>query len=146
MVMSILQERQPRCLSLWWDFSYLVWFQVVFLLSRDTLFFFLSSSLVWWCLLPFLSFPYKFPFLWEFWFFLNLVVLFLSSFVISCISLLTRLVGWVLWHINRCRLFNTKSIFIQIVQFQTIQFSISMQFKCQNSFILNNSVEHKYAV
>ena len=24
------------------------------------------------------------------------------------------LVGWVLWHINRCRLFNAKSIFIQI--------------------------------
>ena len=28
------------------------------------------------------------------------------------------LVGWILWHINLCRLFNTKSIFIQIVLFQ----------------------------
>ncbi len=25
------------------------------------------------------------------------------------------LVGWILWHINLCRLFNAKSIFIQIV-------------------------------
>ena len=25
------------------------------------------------------------------------------------------LVGWVLWHINLCRLFNAKSIFMQIV-------------------------------
>ena len=41
------------------------------------------------------------------------------------------LVGWVLWHINLCRLFNAKSIFIQFSQtvlIQTIQFSISMQF------------------
>ena len=46
-----------------------------------------------------------------------------------------------LWHINHCRLFNVKSVFIHInssiqlfhfiqwtVQFQTIQFSISTQF------------------
>ena len=26
-----------------------------------------------------------------------------------------QLVGWVLWHINLCRLFNANSIFIQIV-------------------------------
>ena len=26
-------------------------------------------------------------------------------------------VGWVLWHINICRLFNAKSIFIQTIQF-----------------------------
>ena len=32
------------------------------------------------------------------------------------------LVGWVLWHINLCWLFNAKSIFMQIVQFQIIQF------------------------
>ena len=37
----------------------------------------------------------------------------------------SMLVGWVLWHINLCRLFNTKSIFMQIVLFQTIQFSMS---------------------
>ena len=41
------------------------------------------------------------------------------------------LVGWVLWLINLCRLFNAKSIFMKIVLFQTIQFSISMQFKCK---------------
>ena len=44
------------------------------------------------------------------------------------------LVGWFLWHINLCRLFNTKSILMQIVSsiqtvlIQTIQFSITMQF------------------
>ena len=30
------------------------------------------------------------------------------------------LVVWVLWHINLCRLFNAKSIFIQIVKLATI--------------------------
>ena len=40
-----------------------------------------------------------------------------------------RLVGWVLWYVNLCRLFNTKSIFMKIVPFQTIQFKISTQFK-----------------
>ena len=39
------------------------------------------------------------------------------------------LVGWVLWHINPCRLFNAKSIFIQI-----------------NSSISNKSIQHKYTV
>ena len=37
-------------------------------------------------------------------------------------------VGWVLWPINLCWLFNAKSIFIQSVLFQTIQFSKSTQF------------------
>ena len=37
------------------------------------------------------------------------------------------LFGWVLWHINPCRLFNAKSIFIQI-----------------NSSLSNNSVKYKY--
>ena len=37
------------------------------------------------------------------------------------------LVGWILWHINLCRLFNAKSIFIQII-----------------SSISNNSVQHEY--
>ena len=32
------------------------------------------------------------------------------------------LVGWVLWHINLCRLFNAKSIFKKTVLFQTIIF------------------------
>ena len=38
------------------------------------------------------------------------------------------LVVWVLWHINLCRLFNAKSIFMKIVLFQTIQFTMSTQF------------------
>ena len=47
------------------------------------------------------------------------------------------LVVWVLWHINLYRLFNAKSIFIQIVNslFQTIQFSMSIQFNCQKTFL-----------
>ena len=38
--------------------------------------------------------------------------------------------GWDLWHINHCRLFNAKIYFLYIktVIFQTIQFSISTQF------------------
>ena len=42
-----------------------------------------------------------------------------------------NLVGWLFGFygvINLCRLFNTKSIFMQIVLFQTIQFSMSTQF------------------
>ena len=48
------------------------------------------------------------------------------------------LVVWVLWHINLCRLFNAKSIFMKIVLFQTIQFRVSMQFKCKYSLIVKN--------
>ena len=48
------------------------------------------------------------------------------------------LVGWVLWHINLCRLFNAKSIFMKIVHFQTIQFRISMQSKRKYSLIVKN--------
>ena len=43
--------------------------------------------------------------------------------------LIVRLVVWVLWHINRCKLFNAKSIFIRII-----------------SSISNNSVQHEYTV
>ena len=53
----------------------------------------------------------------------------------DCISA-QGLVGWVLWHINLCRLFNGDSIFMKIVFFQTIQFSISTQFKCKYSLIV----------
>ncbi len=45
-----------------------------------------------------------------------------------------QLVGCVLWHINLCRLFNAKFIFMQIVLFQTIQFNISTQFNFQKHF------------
>ena len=48
------------------------------------------------------------------------------------------LVGWTLWHINLGRLFNAESIFMKIVLFQTIQFSISTQFKCKYSLIVKN--------
>ena len=43
----------------------------------------------------------------------------------------SQMFGWVLWHIIHCRLFNAKSIFMKIVLFQTIQFSMSTQFNCQ---------------
>ena len=43
-------------------------------------------------------------------------------------------VVWILWHINLCRLFNAKSIFMEIVPFQTIQFSISTQIKRKKTF------------
>ena len=36
------------------------------------------------------------------------------------------LVGWFLCYINLCRLFNAKSIFMQIVLFKTIQFNIDI--------------------
>ena len=58
---------------------------------------------------------------------------------------LISLFGLVSWHINHCRLFNAKSI-SYIKQFQTIQFSISTQFKFQNSSISNNSVKHQHTV
>ena len=58
-----------------------------------------------------------------------------------------RLVGCLgLWHINLCRLFNAKSIFMKIVLFQTIQFSISTQFKCKCSLIMKNSFLSSYSV
>ena len=68
MVPRILQGGQPRSLSLWFYFCYIVWFPVVFSFSRETLFkfFFLSSPLVWWCPLPIFPSTCKFPFLWFF--------------------------------------------------------------------------------
>ena len=36
----ILQRRQPRYLSIWWAFCYVVWFRVFFSFSRDTLSYF----------------------------------------------------------------------------------------------------------
>ena len=64
------------------------------------------------------------------------------------------LIGLIWFHgvFNHCRLFNAKSIFIhKTVLFQTIKFSInlktvpvqfsnSVQFKCQNSPISTNTV------
>ena len=51
-----------------------------------------------------------------------------------------------LWHIKLCRLFNAKSIFMKIVLFQTIQFSISTQFKCKYSLIVKNISISSYSV
>ena len=56
------------------------------------------------------------------------------------------LVGWVLLHINHYRLFNAKSIFMKIVLFQTIQFRVSMQFKCKYSLIVKNISVPIYSV
>ena len=56
------------------------------------------------------------------------------------------LVLWVLWHINLCRLFNAKSIFIRIVLFQTVQFRISTRFKCKYSLIVKNISKSNYSV
>ena len=56
------------------------------------------------------------------------------------------LVVWALWHINLCRLFNAKSIFMKIVLFQTIQFSISMQLKCKYSLFVKNISISSYSV
>ena len=80
---SVLGRGQPRCLSFWWDFCYVVWFQVVFSFSRCIISkFFLSSRLFWWY--PFSLIPSicKFPFLQAFWFFLDLIVLFLIIIII----------------------------------------------------------------
>ena len=41
---------------------------------------------------------------------------------------------WVLWHILLCRSFKAKSIFMQIVLFQTSQLNMSTQFNCQKHF------------
>ena len=49
------------------------------------------------------------------------------------------LVGWIQWPINLCSLFNAKSIFMKIVLFQTIQFSISTQFKCKYGLIVKKT-------
>ena len=48
------------------------------------------------------------------------------------------MVGWFLWYINFCKLFNVKSIFMKIVLFQIIQISISTQFKCKYSLIVKS--------
>ena len=53
---------------------------------------------------------------------------------IKCTDCISVEVGWVLWHINPCRIFNAKPIFKQIVLFQTVQFSISTQVNCQKHF------------
>ena len=114
--------------------------------------FFLISWLVGWlfCFMPYQHFSdYLMP---------NQVILIKNLFKYGLVWF-----GLILWHLNHCRLFNTKSIFIhKTVLFQTIQFSIIRQFKCQKQFcfkqfslvnkvkwfpvllyITNNSIKHQ---
>ena len=77
-----------------------------------------------------------------------------STFKIPSTSNVNRLIGacdfwlvvWVLWHINLCRLFNDKSIFMKKVQFQTIQFRIITQFKYKYNLIVKNISISSYSV
>ena len=55
------------------------------------------------------------------------------------------LVGF-LWHINLCRLFTLKYIFMKIDLFQTIQFRISTQFKCKYILIVKNISISSYSI
>ena len=65
----------------------------------------------------------------------SLVTSFLRNiYIYIYINSFNWLIVWVLWHINLCGLFKAKSIFMQIVLFQTIQFSMSTQFNCQKHF------------
>ena len=89
-VPSILRVGQLRYLSLWWDFCYVLWFRVVFSFSWCILLISFSFLLV--CLISstfniskysYVSFSPSVRI-----FFLDLVVLFLPSFVIFCFSLL----------------------------------------------------------
>ena len=60
-------------------------------------------------------------------------------------SILIRSGGcWILGHINFCRLFNAKSIFMQIVLFRTIQFSMSTQFNCQKTFLFQFQCQKEF--
>ena len=58
----------------------------------------------------------------------------------------TRLVRWILWHINLCWFLNAKTIFMKIILFQTIPFSISMLLKCKYSLIVKNISISSYSV
>ena len=59
--------------------------------------FFLSSPLVWWCLLLIFQSICKFPFLQVFWFFLKLTILFFPLFVFLLLLLLL-----VIWNPYSC--------------------------------------------
>ena len=61
----------------------------------------------------------------------NVYIIIILSFVDWLVGWLG---GWVLWQSNLCGLFNAKSIFMQIVLFKTINFSMSTQFNCQKYF------------
>ena len=99
MVPNILGGGQPRYLSFWWDFCYVVWFRVVFLFSWGILFF---SFLFHLRMFNSFRFQYSQVFVgFHFFkcsdFFLDLAVLFLSSYVVFCFLLLAR-------HVFLCRI------------------------------------------
>ena len=78
------------------------------------------------------------------------ILLLSSSLKSSVFSDERKRVGWLivwgLWHINLCRLFNAKFIFMQIVLFQTIQFRISTLFKCKYGLIVKNISITNYSI
>ena len=128
MVLSILRRGQPRCLHLWWDFWYVVWFQVVLLRVFFFSFFF--------HLRLFDGFCFQYSLLRSFWFFLDLAVLFLLEFVIFCFSLLAC-------HIFLCQI-PSLYIFPVYAKFHPYIFSLYIFTTCirvSNSFfILANSL------
>ena len=67
-------------------------------------------------------------------------------YALILLYVLVALVVWVLWHINLSGLFNAKSIFMKIVLFQTIQFSMSTQFKSKYNLIVKNISISNYSV
>ena len=58
------------------------------------------------------------------------------------VKLYLWLVGWILWHINLCRLFNAKSIFYTNNQFYFKQFSLAWV----NSLIVKDISISSYSV
>ena len=83
-VLSVLLGRLPWYLCLWWDVCCRAWFPDGFLFIYEKLFlFFLSSLLVWWCLLSIFPSICNLAFIQAFRFFLDLAVLFFPLFVFS---------------------------------------------------------------
>ena len=56
-VPSIFRAGQPRCWSLWWDFSSRVCFQLAFILSRGIIFFSFSSFIIPHLMMPAFNIP-----------------------------------------------------------------------------------------
>ena len=82
-------------------------------------------------------FIFIFVYHYLFYFFLITTYIYIYIYIYICVcTCVCVLVGCLgLWPINLCRLFNAKSIFIQIVSsISNIQFSMSTQFKCQKHF------------
>ena len=104
------------------------YFCVYFIFIFHVIVFFLISYLTpTWCLLSHKNYPYRMnlihtlPLIFKHSFIYYQIILIKWSYLIfsecSRTALFTRLslVCWVLWHINLCRLSNTKSIFMLII-------------------------------